>query len=146
MVTQPPVDAEGFVGDPITLTVMGNGPVGAGTITYYWRKNGVTVMPAPNILGEQTSTLIINPATRDDAGSYDAVVINNCGFLGSSAATVRVFCRADVNKSGSVTVQDIFDFLAFYFGNQPLGDFNRSGLISVQDIFDFLAEYFAGCV
>jgi hypothetical protein len=25
------------------------------------------------------------------------------------------------------------------------GDFNKSGAVSVQDIFDFLAAYFAGC-
>jgi hypothetical protein len=54
-------------------------------------------------------------------------------------------CPADVNASGSVTVQDIFDFLAAYFSQDPRADFNRSGTISVQDIFDFLAAYFAGC-
>jgi hypothetical protein len=54
-------------------------------------------------------------------------------------------CRADFNGSGEATVQDIFDFLAAYFGNDPRADINSSGEISVQDIFDFLALYFAGC-
>jgi hypothetical protein len=54
-------------------------------------------------------------------------------------------CPADINGSGGLTVQDIFDFLAAYFGNLPASDFNNSGSISVQDIFDFLAAYFAGC-
>jgi len=54
-------------------------------------------------------------------------------------------CASDINCSGSITVQDIFDFLAAYFGNDPRADFNASGTISVQDIFDFLAAYFAGC-
>jgi hypothetical protein len=42
-------------------------------------------------------------------------------------------------------VQDIFDFLAAYFGHDPRADFNQSGAITVQDIFDFLGAYFAGC-
>jgi hypothetical protein len=59
---------------------------------------------------------------------------------------VELGCPADVNGDGSVTVQDIFDFLAFYFANDPRGDFNGAGGITVQDIFDFLSAYFAPCV
>ncbi|MCC6320591.1 MAG: hypothetical protein IT438_04045 [Phycisphaerales bacterium] len=54
-------------------------------------------------------------------------------------------CAADFNNSGAVSVQDIFDFLAAYFSNDPRADFNNSGAISVQDIFDYLAAYFTGC-
>ncbi|MFN7022100.1 MAG: GC-type dockerin domain-anchored protein, partial [Phycisphaerales bacterium] len=52
---------------------------------------------------------------------------------------------ADFNNSGTVSVQDIFDFLAAYFTGDPRADFNRSGTISVQDIFDYLSAYFVGC-
>jgi hypothetical protein len=55
-------------------------------------------------------------------------------------------CRADFNQSGSVTVQDIFDFLGGYFSVNPWADINGSGAVTVQDIFDFLAAYFAGCI
>jgi hypothetical protein len=58
---------------------------------------------------------------------------------------VTLLCPADFNQSGAVSVQDIFDFLAAYFSNDPRSDFNLSGTISVQDIFDFLAAYFTGC-
>ncbi len=64
------------------------------------------------------------------------------------AATVRdpaPTCLADFNGNGSVTVQDIFDFLAAYFASNPTADVNNSGGVTVQDIFDFLAAYFAGC-
>jgi hypothetical protein len=54
-------------------------------------------------------------------------------------------CHADFNESGQITVQDLFDFLAAYFDNEPDADFNGSGLLTVQDIFDFLAAFFAGC-
>ena len=72
-------------------------------------------------------------------------------FQGGGAAcnpagnTVAPCCRADFNRSGAVSVQDIFDFLAAYFAGNPRADFNGSGAVTVQDIFDFLAAYFAGC-
>ena len=49
----------------------------------------------------------------------------------------------DWNSSGAVTVQDIFDFLAAWFGGS--GDFNGTGGTTVQDIFDFLSAWFGGC-
>jgi uncharacterized repeat protein (TIGR01451 family) len=52
-------------------------------------------------------------------------------------------CFADYNHVGGITVQDIFDFLAGYFGGNAIADINGGGL-SVQDIFDFLATYFSG--
>lgn len=54
-------------------------------------------------------------------------------------------CLADFNGEGGVTVQDIFDFLAAYFGNDPRADVNDSGDVTVQDIFDYLSAYFTGC-
>jgi hypothetical protein len=54
-------------------------------------------------------------------------------------------CPGDINGDGNLSVQDIFDFLAFYFTNDPRSDVNSSGTITVQDIFDFLALYFVGC-
>jgi hypothetical protein len=53
-------------------------------------------------------------------------------------------CPANFNQSGGVSVQDLFDFLAAYFGNDARADFNQSGATGVQDIFDFLAAFFAG--
>ena len=61
------------------------------------------------------------------------------------AVLVNTICPADFNGSGTVTVQDIFDFLAAYFSVEPAADFNQSSSVTVQDIFDFLAAYFAGC-
>ncbi len=52
---------------------------------------------------------------------------------------------ADFNRSGTVTVQDIFDFLAAYFNNSASADINASGTVTVQDIFDFLGAYFSNC-
>lgn len=54
-------------------------------------------------------------------------------------------CPADVNHSGSLTVQDIFDFLTAWFTGGVEGDFNDMGGVTVQGIFDFLTAWFAGC-
>lgn len=59
-------------------------------------------------------------------------------------------CRPDFDGSGSLGVQDIFAFLAAFFGgglgpSPPSGDFDGNGQLTVQDIFDFLAAYFIGC-
>ena len=54
-------------------------------------------------------------------------------------------CTADFNGNGSVTVQDLFDFLAAWFAKIPTADFNNNGSITVQDLFDFLAAWFAKC-
>jgi hypothetical protein len=54
-------------------------------------------------------------------------------------------CHADFNSSGSITVQDIFDFLSAWFAGLPSADFNGTGGITVQDIFDFLTAWFTGC-
>jgi hypothetical protein len=54
-------------------------------------------------------------------------------------------CPADFNLSGTVTPQDIFDFLNAWFAGDARADFNHAGGISVQDIFDFLNAWFTGC-
>ncbi len=64
---------------------------------------------------------------------------NNSSFLRVLA------CPADYNGSGTVNVQDIFDFLSGWFAGDIRADFNGSGVINVQDIFDFLAGWFSGC-
>ena len=55
-------------------------------------------------------------------------------------------CIGDFNDDGVVcTLQDIFDFLAAWFANDPAADINQSNCVEPQDIFDFLAAWFAGC-
>lgn len=54
-------------------------------------------------------------------------------------------CVADFNGDSMTSVQDVFDFLAAYFGGDPRADVNGMGGIGVQDVFDFLEAWFEGC-
>ncbi len=55
------------------------------------------------------------------------------------------YCVGDHNDSGTLEVQDIFDFLGDWFGGLAKADANGSGSLEVQDIFDFLGAWFSGC-
>ncbi|MCC6321298.1 MAG: hypothetical protein IT438_07670 [Phycisphaerales bacterium] len=80
-----------------------------------------------------------------------SMTINSSTFTNTSTANLvadgtRIACRCDWNNSGSVTIQDVFDFLTSYFGASA--DFNADTSTTVQDIFDFLTCFFArplGC-
>ncbi len=103
------------------------------------------------LLNEPDSTPL--PAYQsgvENADGSQSVLVDNSLIVdnGSVALTQTpnpCLCPADFNNSGTVSVQDIFDFLAAYFSGNPAADVNHSGTVSVQDIFDFLALYFAGC-
>ncbi len=61
------------------------------------------------------------------------------------APTTPPPCAADVDGSGSLTVNDVFTFVSAWFAGGAAADFNHSGSLSSQDIFDYLAAWFAGC-
>jgi hypothetical protein len=65
-------------------------------------------------------------------------------FLIYDAVGVRYVTSsiADVNRDGTVTSQDFFDFLTDFLNNDA--DFNNDGVSNTQDFFDFLAAFFAG--
>ncbi len=89
--------------------------------------------------GNEFTATTDGPGTPWEGGSGAAIGIRVNG------TPTQPWCPADFNHSGGATVQDIFDFLAAYFGTAPAADVNNSGDITVQDIFDFLAAYFTGC-
>ncbi len=59
--------------------------------------------------------------------------------------SIIVTCTGDFTGNGSVTIQDIFEFLSEWFVAGFAADFNQSGEVTVQDLFDFLADWFVGC-
>ncbi len=84
--------------------------------------------------GHAQASAGFNAASFYDMGGY---FVTGSGF--------GTGCAADYNLSGTVNVQDIFDFLAGWFAGAPAADFNHVNGLNVQDIFDFLSAWFAGC-
>ncbi len=100
------------------------------------------------ILGGTDRTLAryVKGMGRDNAGELYVLTGTTLGPAGLTGEVLRIVpCPSDFNGSGSIEVQDIFDYLAAWFAGDPRADFNNLGGLSVQDIFDFLAAWFAGC-
>jgi hypothetical protein len=115
---------------------------GTGGLDGVWQGTGVTcsgsACPPPRgaccVISQCTYTTQFLCGDRTWAGANT-----------SCNPAARACCLADINRSNSVSVQDIFDFLAKYFEPNMAADFNRSCFLSVQDLFEFLAAYFTGC-
>jgi cytochrome c peroxidase len=63
-----------------------------------------------------------------------------CGSAGCPSA-----CAADIDNSGSLSVNDIFSFIGAWFAADPRTDFDHDGTVEVTDLFAFLSAWFAGC-
>ncbi len=142
--------------------------VGGGSATWMLNTTGQTGYASTTATGSWVSNGGVGPAFRLEdnsapplsgaccAGSICAISsitacnVNNARFAGIGTScnavgnTTTPCCKADFNQSGSVSVQDIFDYLAAWFAGNAQADINGGGL-GVQDIFDFLSAWFAGC-
>lgn len=105
----------------------------------------VTVTPAVGACcsgwGTSKTCQIVPPSSCVGFGP-DNAYRGNC-----TTCTPTSCCPADYNNNGTVSIQDLFDYLMAYFDpmNSTTGDFNNNSVKSTQDIFDFLFHYFQGC-
>lgn len=158
-VTGHPVGGLVFVGGSIALSASATSV--RPTINYRWRRNGEPISDGPSssgsvYAGTSTPALTISSVGFNDAARYDLVVTTDCGTVFSGEASILVdFCPADINRDGSATVGDLFEYLNLWFagcdgssGDAPCfgrsADLNFDG-VDVQDIFAFLNIWFAGC-
>lgn len=54
-------------------------------------------------------------------------------------------CNADTTGDGQLSELDVFGFLDRYFAGDIRADMNSTGTVTVQDLFDYVADYLAGC-
>jgi hypothetical protein len=93
--------------------------------TARWHRDGVPLpLNDPRFVGVSAASLTVQPVTSADSGAYTLSVANGCSSALGSAVQLRVLqpspvCAADFNFSGSLSVQDIYDFLAAYFAGCP---------------------------
>jgi hypothetical protein len=84
--------------------------------------------------------------------SLAAGTIAGAAFVAGSAcnaggSTSSPCCYPDYNKTGGITVGDIFDFLNDWFAGYKYANVGGDGVhgtLAVQNIFDFLNAWFAG--
>ena len=109
-VTSDPASALAHVGESISLSVTASGGGGS----YHWRRAGVALVDDGRIMGSQSSTLTIAPATLTDAGNYDVQITNNCGSTYSAVAQVTVSptCPTDTNGDGIINTIDLAALLS----------------------------------
>lgn len=117
---------------------------GASSYTVSFTPEGGT----PTIV-QTTATTVVLPASLAAGCEHITWTVIANAPTGSTVSTppTRTFTylAADYNRSGIITVQDIFDFLNSWFVGDPSADFNHVNGLEVQDIFDFLVSWFAGC-
>ena len=165
-----PVPSIAFQPDALTVCSTGTATfsvtaAGSGPFTYQWQwqpagagggawvnlaegdnaeVGGVPVVHAANVGAATLEARPLAGYINFSPRAFRCVVTNACGSATSNPATLTV-CAADFNCSGTLTINDIFDFLAAWFAGNPAADFNHVNGITIQDIFDFLAAWFAGC-
>jgi hypothetical protein len=94
-----------------------------------------------------TCNTTVSTATCLGNGLAGAVHTASGSTCNSGGSTTTPCCFADYNKTGGVTVGDIFDFLNDWFAASPYANFGGDGspaTLAVQNIFDFLNAWFAG--
>jgi subtilisin family serine protease len=100
----------------------------------------------PALTREQVRTILVNNSDDLGAPGFDATF--GFGRLNVEravrAALATVPCRADVDLSGTVTVDDIFVYLNLFFARDPRADINASLDVDLDDLFLLINTWFAG--
>lgn len=76
----------------------------------------------------------------------NSLFVSGGGACNAAGNSTTPCCKADFNKAGGITVQDVFDFLTAWFAGDSIADLtgNGAGTPGVQSVFDFLTAWFAG--
>lgn len=132
------VNADGSV-------VVGIASTDGGYEAFYWTADRGLRRLADVLIDAGVSLNGYIPNKAQGVSRDGAIVVGSAisptGQLVAFRATVpRPPPNADWNHSASVSVQDVFDFLAGYFVGR--GDFNRDGATTIQDVFEFLGAWF----
>lgn len=102
-------------GESVTFNFNITGFGNSGSLSF--AKDGQILTPTSRLsFSYQNQTLTINPVRPSDSGEYFFAIFTGCGVRYQSVVlAVRNTCTADINESGDVSVQDLFDFLARWF-------------------------------
>jgi hypothetical protein len=101
-----PASVTTFVGYSASLTANQSG--GTPPFTNQWYKGTNALSDVNEFLGSASNTLVINPATTNDAGSYKIVISNGGGSITSSVATVSVLIPPPLSSVAYTNTNQIY--------------------------------------
>ena len=93
-ITTQPANTEVTAGADAVLFVVASGT----DLSYQWQKDGVDVS------GATTSELTISSSSKDDEGSYQCIISNDCNSVSSAEATLSVCNPAGISSQSAATV------------------------------------------
>jgi hypothetical protein len=116
---------------------------------------GTTCSPNPCVTAGvccrgTTCNLTFNSApacTSSVSGAHAGAMFTAGNLCNEPGDATNPCCYADYNKTGGITIQDIFDYLNDWLAARPFAVFGGDGTTGspvVQNIFDFLNAWFAG--
>ncbi len=94
LIISQPKSRTNYIGTTATFSV---GAVGAGSLSYRWRKNGVDLFDSTYVSGAATSTLTLSNVLLIDAANYSVLVSNPPGSGASAPATLTVILTPTTN-------------------------------------------------
>lgn len=134
-----------------TFTTQTSAPGGnAAAVNIVRLRSGVWEAVGTGLVGGGVTALAVydedGPGPKP-AGLYAVGTFTTAGGIQSVgiARWGQPVCRADVDGSGAVTVQDVFEFLSLWFVSDPRADVDASAGVAIGDLFAFLTAWFAGC-
>jgi hypothetical protein len=86
-----PSNQVAFDGGTATFNVVASDALG-----YQWRKDGFDLVDGGNISGATTDTLVIDPVSFADEGTYDVVITGLCADVTSDGATLTIVDVPDI--------------------------------------------------
>lgn len=129
-ITTQPIATSAPIGASAQFSVVASGD---GDLSYHWRRNGEFVNDDGDITGATTSTLHIANVSCADAGNYDCVVTDACGYSLTEAVPLTAISFADLNGDCFVNAADI-GILLGQWGGAGSADFNGDGIVGAADL------------
>lgn len=123
--------------------------VGAGSLEYQWRKDGVNLQDTPAVWGTQSPTLVFAQVAPADSGQYECtVILDDCGRTRTKKSTLTVYATgsADGNADGLTDGKDISTFVESLTDFAPVSqalcalDMNSDSILNLADVDPFVSR------
>jgi probable HAF family extracellular repeat protein len=103
---------------------------------------GVGMQDLNGLVPSAPGWFLVSARSVDESGRIAAWGVDG---LGRPRPVVLAPCDGDYDRNGTLSVQDVFEFLNGWFAGDARANMLHTGTLTVQDVFEFLMRWFAGC-